>query len=1152
MIRSSEGADTSAVEEQKSSIINFDPSSSNGEGEFGVPALQGYTFNLDGSQNGIQELAKQQSQGMRAISSLPEFVINAAGIPGLDGSNGEHGMPGSRGADGQHGKDGYGPGRPGKPGRSGKDGKAGTAGKKGKKATNGTAGGRAMNVYLRLDGEGPQGLVVTGHLERVEKQTDAPESAAEENRILSTVLIRERLSLERRIDAHRIQGPSLSGTRKESDRELSPVIADDELGGRIQFLSKTGVILIDAHGGRGGNGGDGGNGGCGGDGGNGGNGGNGGDGRKGMKPGLSGENGGRGGDGGAGMAGGPGNDGGSAGKGGNAGSGGQVTIETTNPELLMLVEADTRAGTHGTAGRPGNGGEGGKAGSGGIAGRGGTGGPPWDKLYLPKYRKTKYYYGCGPGRDGASGRAGGLIGPKNATAGNPGSPAVNGKDAKDGQVTWILKSASGEIIEKGKSRYNCAVCQYRVRSTSGNGIISPGSIITIDKVTVCNNGGMTLPAGTRLSFAATGGVLTSGKGVNKVEILPELAKNKRYKCHSTFSISLEKLDGPAGGAPFQALVSIAPYLELGGRTFPVADQVMEIPVQYPIRIADDVQFPHTVHQGGTVFVKVNVQNISTRTYGGRSTTQSGGVTLLVLLFIELEGGERIDHTWRREVPESGAGRDQKVEVDFRIDTNAQPYSILSLQTHLLLNTQSIEFRHVESRVIPVYGGADIDAVLLTDTDFRPGAYKLWKGILAFLGLKYVFWDISWYRTYSMEDVPWLGKHRLVIFTHLQEDNFNSLTHWVRDVLPPHISALGGVRGIDNAAAIFVGPTYKEVAREMVDWNSGEKVKDVTTLSCISSCYSTSNEEALKRAVLKASSLQRKLRAIDKSPDYTLLVAPMKGDGIKSIPLMLYRETLPALFNTKTIPVKMNEDPAGVDLLACSPLLTTQDAPDIYSGISTAIGGLITNPSTVPTMQRAHTGHPIILDGKNISLGYMIAGMIMSLPIQFRLDLLFRFTGHPASDIPAFSSSGVAFSQVIGLAFYLDLRSDWVCQRHTLPHGQILVQEFKRAVNTRGFMTIFEIESFVVELTGGLILLKDEFKSLTPSKAKARHLIKGMLKQIETALGRTRSVHIPKAEKVRTQYKNLQRTLPPWMFSFLEEQQIIRVLDSRGKLSKKLE
>lgn len=115
-------------------------------------------------------------------------------------------------------QDGYGPGRPGKPGRSGKDGKAGTAGKKGKKATNGTAGGRAMNVYLRLDGEGPQGLVVTGHLERVEKQTDAPESAAEENRILSTVLIRERLSLERRIDAHRIQGPSLSGTRKESDR----------------------------------------------------------------------------------------------------------------------------------------------------------------------------------------------------------------------------------------------------------------------------------------------------------------------------------------------------------------------------------------------------------------------------------------------------------------------------------------------------------------------------------------------------------------------------------------------------------------------------------------------------------------------------------------------------------------------------------------------------------------------------------------------------------------------------------------------------------------------------------------------------------------------------------------------------------------------
>lgn len=108
-------------------------------------------------------------------------------------------------------------------------------------------------------------------------------------------------------------------------------------------------------------------------------------------------------------------------------------------------------------------------------------------------------------------------------------------------------------------------------------------------------------------------------------------------------------------------------------------------------------------------------------------------------------------------------------------------------------------RHVESRVIPVYGGVDIDAVLLTDTDFRPGCYKVWKAILAFLGLKFVFWDISWYRTYSMEDVPWLGKHRLVIFTHLQDDSCNSLTHWVRDVLPRHVNALGETLGIDNSA-----------------------------------------------------------------------------------------------------------------------------------------------------------------------------------------------------------------------------------------------------------------------------------------------------------------------------------------------------------------
>ncbi|KAL2613924.1 hypothetical protein R1flu_025616 [Riccia fluitans] len=1147
-IPSSGIAADSSGQEITSPVIQFDPSDSHGgEGVFGVPAPQGYTFNKDGSKTANQELARQ-ARRMQALVSLPEIVIDASGTPGFDGQHGEHGKPGSRGANGQPGKDGYGPARPGKPGRSGKDGKPGTAGKKGKKGANGTNGGRALNVFLSLHGEGAESLVIKGHLEEVVKHAYPPGYTPAENEVSSTTLKTKPLSFSRKLEASGLQRAPLAELANSSCREPALVTLDDEKGAELQLSSRKGVIFIDAHGGRGGNGGHGGHGGRGGDGGNGGSGGKGGDGKKGMKPGLSGENGGRGGDGGAGMAGGGGGDGAAAGKGGNAGSGGHVIIETTEAELLMLVEADTRAGKAGAAGRPGYGGEGGKAGKGGKAGPGGRGGPPWDKLYLPRYRKTKYFYGCGPGRNGASGHAGGVIGSLKAPAGNSGTPALDGKEAKDGQVTWILKSPEGEIIEKAKSRYSCAVCQYRVRSTSNNGVISPGSVILIDKVVVCNNGGMTLPAGTVLSFAATGGVLMSGKGKKKVEILPALAKNKRYKCSTTFSISLEKLDGPSGGSPFQALVAVSPYLELGGRSFPVADQVMEIPVQYPVRISDDVRFPHTVHQGDTVSLKVIVQNISNRTYGGRSKRSVGSITVLVLGFVELEGGERAERTWRNEVPEIGSGKDHSVEVDCRIDTNAQPYTILSVQTHLLLRDQSIEFRHAESRVIPVYGGEGIDAVVLTDTNFRPGSYRVWKGILTFLGLKSVFWDISWHRTYSVDKIPWLGKHRLVIFTHLEEDIFNSLTHWIRHVLPAHVEALNGGLGIDNAAAIFVGPDYREVAREMVDWGSGQKIKDMSTMGCIAPFHKSSEEERLKEAVHKAYKMQKKMRK-ENSRDHTLYVAPLLGLE-SGISLMLYQGTLPAMFSVSSIRIKLNENPAGMDLLASSPLCTTQESPDIYSGISTAIGGLITDPNPAPARRRGGAGNRIVLNEKHLTLGFMIAGMIVSLPIQSRVDLLFRFAGHPSSDIPVLTSQGVTFTQIIGTGFYLDLQGDWVCQRQEqgqrFPHGHILVNALSNAFSTGGLATVLEMEDFVVQVTGGLVLLRDELRSMKPSKLKARHELKGMLKEIKSILGHTSSGYIPKPEQMKIKYIKMRRLLPPWMFAFLDEQEVIRVVDDRGK------
>lgn len=182
------------------------------------------------------------------------------------------------------------------------------------------------------------------------------------------------------------------------------------------------------------------------------------------------------------------------------------------------------------------------------------------------------------------------------------------------------------------------------------------------------------------------------------------------------------------------------------------------------------------------------------------------------------------------------------------------------------------------------------------------------------------------------------------------------------------------------------------------------------------------DDGVKRAVLKAAELQRRARARDSRlrEDYTSHVSPLQRPGSQTVPLLLFRESLPALFRTRAISVQMIEDPAGVELLASSPLLKEDDAPnDLYSGISTAIGGLITatepqrnlslsfrQPQAAPPPPRS-----IALDGKYITLGFTLAGLIVALPTQFRVDVLFRIARHACTDLPVLSSSGIALIEV---------------------------------------------------------------------------------------------------------------------------------------------
>lgn len=162
-------------------------------------------------------------------------------------------------------------------------------------------------------------------------------------------------------------GPGSEGLRGGDATSASDIIVELQGGpselkvtGSTSFVAKLGglqaeeVLFVNCRGG------DGGKGGCGGDGGQGGSGGQGGHGGRGKS--RSSGPGGTGGTGGNGGNGGPGGPGGKGGDGGHAGHGGRCVIETVDPRLLVLVEADCTAGNKGIRGDGGNGGLGGVGG----------------------------------------------------------------------------------------------------------------------------------------------------------------------------------------------------------------------------------------------------------------------------------------------------------------------------------------------------------------------------------------------------------------------------------------------------------------------------------------------------------------------------------------------------------------------------------------------------------------------------------------------------------------------------------------------------------------------------------------------------------------------------------------------------------------------
>ena len=541
---------------------------------------------------------------------------------------------------------------------------------------------------------------------------------------------------------------------------------------------------------RGGDGGHGGQGGKGGNGGRGGNGGNGATGRYGMFPG---ENGGPGGNGGNGENGGPGGRGGKGGDGGNAGNGGICVIQSSTPQLLMLVEVDCTAGKKGIAGNGGIGGPGGPGGLGGRFGLGGPGGPP--RITRNSDGTTSYHYTM-PGPIGFSGH-GGYPGSR----GLPGARGINGKSAKDGGILWMILSSEGDVLYESATRYDAEVTAFNVTSGIDDGVFEPNEQILVSKCCVINKGGLPLPSGATLFMPST-------KTIKFKPTQYELPSEKMFPNQSfivpiTYYGRIFDQPPPNAPGPFVSSAQFHPRIDILGRPFEKSYLHRKLTVQYPVKLAY-LKSSENFIRGEVGVLDIGVQNISSMPYG--DSLDSGGK---VFLHIHLDariipvGSTNICTTFvpytitydpnirdsmyiqMHKIP---AGQTVNVQITVQMEGHAELFDRCLWQADLYLRGKLIEYNFKKIRVSIPYTPQDstADILMITDNSISRKEFVFWEKVFEVLQLSVDFWDTIRYNglsinqtTNNRHQTSWEGRYKskLILYPHFRPDLL-----WSKDIV----------------------------------------------------------------------------------------------------------------------------------------------------------------------------------------------------------------------------------------------------------------------------------------------------------------------------------------------------------------------------------
>ena len=532
------------------------------------------------------------------------------------------------------------------------------------------------------------------------------------------------------------------------------------------------ILFINCRGGDGGHGGRGGNGG---EGGNGGNGGNGSNASSAYAVDADGEDGGNGGDGGDG---GKGGDGGNGGNGGNAGCGGRCVIQTNEPTLLMLVEADCMSGT---PGKGANGGKGVVGGTGGNGGRGGSGGPGSTSTSI-----TCCTAGGLSGRPGYGGNCG-----RRGHNGRDGRPGQDGAPAKHGGILWVLFSKeNGSVLQEASTRYDAEVTGFNVKSASiHDGIFEPNEQIVISSLSIINSGGLLLPEGASAFFPSTQSI----KFEPTVFDLPSksLFPTNSFTVPITYRGRIADQPPPNVPGPFVSAVEFCPRIELIGRPFEKSFLRRKLVVQYPVKLAY-LRCSENLGRGEVSVLNIGIQNISNMPYGNCPGT--GGKVVLQIHFdsrIIPVGSANVSQskvpytiTYDPEIRDSMFIQvdmlpphvTSNIQVTIQMENRAELFNHCSWQADLYLRDKLIEYNLAEIRVSPFYIPRDppADVLFITNELITRKEFVFWQKLLEYLEVSVDFWDTAKYgglsvdcKTNARHEVTWEGRYqgRMILYPH---------------------------------------------------------------------------------------------------------------------------------------------------------------------------------------------------------------------------------------------------------------------------------------------------------------------------------------------------------------------------------------------------